>query len=132
MEFKMQFINRWMAYAIPGIPRTLVQKISQRYIAGATLEQAVQRILALNRQGFGVTVDVLGEAVTNLAQAGHTVSAYLDTVAAIGIHGLDATVSIKPSALGLSLHKAYCEQAIARIVQAAEAQGSAVCIDMED
>jgi len=128
----MQFINRWMAYAIPGIPRTLVQKISQRYIAGATLAQAVQRIRSLNRQGFGVTVDVLGESIASLAQAEACVGAYLETLEAIGVHGLDATVSVKPTALGLLLDRQYCEQAMVRIVQAAENHGSAVCIDMED
>ncbi|EJL89153.1 proline dehydrogenase [Herbaspirillum sp. CF444] len=128
----MQFINRWMARVIPCIPRTLVQKISQRYIAGATLEHAVQRMQGLNRQGFGVTVDVLGESIASLEQAEHAVDAYLQTLAAIGAHGLDATVSVKPSALGLLLDRQYCEQAVGRIVQAAEDHRSAVCIDMED
>ncbi|WP_240475798.1 proline dehydrogenase family protein [Herbaspirillum rhizosphaerae] len=109
-----------------------MQKISQRYIVGATLEQAVQRMRSLNRQGFGVTVDVLGESIANLTQAEAGVGAYLETLDAIGAHGLDATVSVKPSALGLLLDPQYCEQAVGRIVQAAEDCGTAVCIDMED
>lgn len=128
----MQFINRWMARAIPWIPRRLVQAISQRYIAGATLEQAVQGMRALNAQGFGVTVDVLGEAITQLSQAAATTDDYVATLKAIAAHGLDATVSVKPSALGLLLDADYAERALARIVQVAGAHHTSVCIDMED
>ncbi len=54
----MHLFNALMARAIPLIPRAIIQKISRRYIAGATLGEALARVQQLNAQGFCVTLDV--------------------------------------------------------------------------
>lgn len=128
----MHLFNTLMAHAIAWLPRALVRKVSRRYIAGDDLAQAVTRIRQLNEQGFPVTVDVLGEAVSTPQQADHTVREYTLALQAIHNHGLDATVSVKPTALGLLLDRQACEQRLAHIVACAARHQTGVCIDMED
>lgn len=128
----MQLLNTLVAHAIPWIPHSLVQQISRRYIAGDDLAQAVMRIRQLNAQGFSVTVDVLGETATTTQQAENTVHEYKQVLEAIHDHGLDATISVKPTALGLLLDRQECGQRLAHIVESAAQHKTAVCIDMED
>jgi len=120
------------ARAIPFIPRTLIHKISRRYIAGDKLADAVVRIRQLNAQGFCATVDVLGEAISSLQQAQQTADEYLQVLAALASHGLPANISIKPSALGLLLDLPQCESLLVNILDAAERYCNEVCLDMED
>ena len=128
----MQLLNTLVAHAIPWIPRALVQKISRRYIAGGDLAQAVERIRQLNAQGFSVTVDVLGETVATAQQAESTACAYQQLLQAIQEHGLDATISVKPTALGLLLDQQECAQRLERLAALAAQHLTGVCIDMED
>jgi proline dehydrogenase len=128
----MQFISACMAHAIAWLPRPLVRKISRRYIAGNRLEDAIVRIRALNALGFRVTVDVLGETITNAAQAAHTAREYVEVLEAIHAHGLDAGISVKPTALGLLIDAAQCENMFTQLVEVAKKHQLPVCMDMED
>ncbi|MGJ7615190.1 MULTISPECIES: proline dehydrogenase family protein [unclassified Variovorax] len=128
----MLTFNALMAHAIPLVPRVLVQKASRRYIAGSTVDEAVARIRTLNALGCAATVDVLGEVVADLRQAERTADEYIEVLDAVHAHDLSANVSVKPSALGLLLDEAQCEQNILRIVRAAARHGNFVRVDMED
>ncbi|WP_411564914.1 proline dehydrogenase family protein [Pseudomonas shirazensis] len=128
----MQIFNALMARAIPFIPRAIIQKISRRYIAGTTPDEALARVQQLNAQGFSVTLDVLGETVSTLQQAEKTASDYIDLLEAIHARRLNAHISIKPSSLGLLLDTRQCARLAARIIDAAELRENSVCIDMED
>lgn len=128
----MQLLNTWVARAIPWIPRTLVQKISRRYIAGDSLAEAVVRIRHLNALGCRATVDVLGETVSTLQEAQNTADEYIQVLKAIQTHNLDASISVKPTAMGLLLDLPQCEQMLERLLESAKRHASSVCIDMED
>lgn len=128
----MQLLNNLVAHTIPWIPRALVHKIARRYIAGDDLATAVQRIRQLNAQGYSVTIDVLGETISTLAQAEETAAEYLQVLSAVQAYGLNATVSIKPSAMGLLLDEALCERLLESILVSAHAKQTSVCMDMED
>jgi proline dehydrogenase len=128
----MQVLNTLVAYAMPLIPRALIHKISRRYIAGDSLADAVECIRGLNAQGFSVTVDVLGETISTLTQARDTADEYLRVLEAIQAHALKASISVKPSALGLLLDVRHCERMLEQLVDSAERHNTAVCIDMED
>ncbi|OOG36507.1 proline dehydrogenase family protein [Polaromonas sp. A23] len=128
----MSLFNTLMASAIPLVPRALIRKVSRRYIAGETAAEALVRVRALDAQGFSATLDVLGESVSSLSQADRTTDEYLRVLDAIGHHGLHANISIKPTALGLLLDEAHCENNFRRLLAAAERHGIFVRIDMED
>ncbi len=127
----MSLFNTLMASAIPLVPRTLIRKVSCRYIAGETAAEALTRVRALDARGFSATLDVLGETVCSLAQADHTTDQYLQMLDAIGRHGLRANISVKPTALGLLLDEAHCERNFRRLLAAAGRHRIFVRIDME-
>jgi proline dehydrogenase len=85
----------------------------------------------LNSLGAAATVDVLGEFVTDVAQAKHTAGQYVEILSAIARDALDANVSIKLSALGLEIDPALTRALVEQVVTAAAGQGNFVRIDME-
>ena len=132
LDTDMQLLDTLVARAIPWIPRALIRKISRRYIAGDTLAEALVRVRQLNAQGFSATLDVLGETVLTLQQAQATAAAYVEVLDAIQAHGLQANISIKPSALGLLLDTQQCEQLTGHILDCAQRHQNSICLDMED
>ncbi|MBB3258654.1 proline dehydrogenase [Paraburkholderia bannensis] len=128
----MRIFNTMAAHAIPLVPRSLIRKISRRYIAGETLSHARARIHALHAAGFRTTVDVLGETASTSAQAESMTRDYLDLVQALGVQNEAAELSIKLTALGLHLDEDACMARVTLILQAAATHGISACIDMED
>ena len=128
----MRILNTVAALAIPFIPRAVVRNISRRYIAGEHLVDAIARIHALNALGFSATLDVLGETVASIADAETMTGEYMAVLEAIRTHGLNAEISIKPSALGLLVDHMACERLVRRILAVSDVDGVNACIDMED
>jgi proline dehydrogenase len=113
---------------LPAVPKPVVQRFSARYIAGATLAEAVAVVCELNAGGKMATVDVLGEEITREDETRGIAQAYRDVLAAIEKESLDSNVSIKPTALGLGLSYELCRENLLDILGA----GNFVRIDMED
>ena len=128
----MSAFNAMAVRAIPWIPRALVRKISRRYIAGATLAEALARVSCLNDQGFAATLDVLGEAATSLAHARRATDDSLRVLEAVHASGLRSTLSVKPSAFGLLLDAERCYALLDEVLLMAVRFSNAVCLDMED
>ena len=117
---------------LPAVPRPLVQKLSERYIAGPELKDARETVRSINAGGRLATIDVLGEEITNEDEAAAIVRAYQDVFADIEHCGLDANVSVKLTALGLNLDYELCRTNLAVVVEDAASRGNFVRIDMED
>jgi proline dehydrogenase len=117
---------------LPAVPRPVVRRISDRYIAGTELDDAEACVSRLNAKGMLATVDVLGEEVRDASEAEAIADAYLEVLAAIERERLEANVSVKPTALGLKLDRALCRRLLERVVAGARDRGSFVRIDMED
>lgn len=113
------------------MPRSIVQRLSAPYIAGATLEDARRTVARLNAEEKLATVDVLGEEVLRPAEAEAVASAYHAALDAIAADRLDANVSVKLTALGLELDLDLCRSLLATVVADAAARGIFVRIDME-
>ncbi|MGE4632539.1 MAG: L-proline dehydrogenase, partial [Planctomycetota bacterium] len=62
-------INRAIVALLPLVPRSLVWKVSRKYIAGTTLQEALDCVAHLNSAGMSATLDVLGEDSTTEEQA---------------------------------------------------------------
>ncbi len=125
-------LDRAIVRLLPAVPRPVVQKLSQRYIAGPELRDARETVRRLNAQGKMATVDVLGEEITNEDEAAAIVRAYQDVFADIEQCGLDSNVSVKLTALGLKLDYALCRDNLATVVADAASRNNFVRIDMED
>jgi proline dehydrogenase len=108
-----------------------VRKMSRRFTAGETLEEAIAAVEELNRQDLLATLDYLGENVTSETEARDATTSVLDLLEAIEASGVQSGVSIKLTQLGLDLSPALAAENLQRIlVQAAGAQ-RLVRIDME-
>jgi proline dehydrogenase len=117
---------------LPAVPKPVVQLFSSRYIAGATLAEAVECVRGLNAGGKMATVDVLGEEITSEDETRTIAQAYRDVFAAIDEAKLDSNVSVKLTALGLGLSYELCRENLTEVVRAAAGYGNFVRIDMED
>lgn len=108
------------------------QKMAARFVAGETLDEAVEVIRQLNDQGFNVTLDHLGENVTNREGALAAREEILQITERIDREKLRSGVSIKLSQIGLVLDEEFCLDNLYEILTKAQALGLYVRIDMED
>lgn len=127
----MRIVDRLIATSLPAVPRPLVRHFADRYMAGETLADAVSTVASLNRIGAAATVDVLGEFVHEPAQCQATADHYVQLLDAIARDRLDATVSVKLSALGLEIDRDLALGHLQRVVEVAAGHGNRVRIDME-
>jgi proline dehydrogenase len=128
----MGILDRAIAESVSVIPRPIVRRISRRYIAGDTLDEAVSTVRDLNRQGCVATIDVLGESTESKADAAATLRDYKKVIDALDEHGLESGISVKLTGLGLDLDEELCRANLEEIVSYAARVGRFVRVDMED
>ena len=109
----------------------LASKTVQRFVAGAGLSDAVSAAVDLNTRGIAGILDLLGEGVQDLDGASEATKGYLAAVEAIGERGIDSTVSLKLSQLGLTVDRAACAANLNMILERAKQLGVGVEVDME-
>ncbi len=128
----MSFIDKLVVTTLPYVPKGLVRKVAGKYIAGESLAEAMRVVKDLNSRGMHATVDVLGEFVNDPAQAREDVEAYLRLIDAIAESKLKTGVSVKLTAVGLSISPQLARDNLRELLNAAKAHGVFVRIDMED
>ena len=128
----MAIFDRAIVRLLPAVPRPVVQKLSERYIAGPELKDAREAVRRINVEGKLATIDVLGEEITTEEEAAAIVRAYQDVFADIERCGLDSNVSVKLTGLGLKLGHDLCRDNLRTVVEDAASRGNFVRIDMED
>ncbi len=106
-------------------------RLTSRFIAGHTLEREIAVCQRLNRDGYLASLDHLGESVTSLEEAENSRDAYLSALDRAAELGLEATVSVKLTQLGLDFSESECENNVDQLVKRACQIGTAVEIDME-
>jgi proline dehydrogenase len=125
-------LDRAIVRLLPAVPRPIVQRLSSRYIAGPTIDDAIRVVGRLNAKGKLATVDVLGEEITSADEARAIAGQYHDVLARLDDESLDANISIKLTALGLDLDLDLCRENLEAVVVDAAARDRFVRIDMED
>jgi proline dehydrogenase len=125
-------LDRAIVRFLPAVPRPLVRRISQRYIAGTELEDACRVVKELNDAGKMATIDVLGEEITKRKEALEIAREYGHVFATIEHEGLDSNVSVKLTGLGLKLDYDFCLENLRTLVRGAADRSNFVRIDMED
>lgn len=126
------FFNKLIAGILPYMPRGIVWIFSKRYIAGKKIEDAIRASKELNRQGIMVTIDLLGEFITELEQARENKDMYLKIIDTIEKEDIDGNYSLKPTMFGLLIDKDACYKYIREIVAKAAGYNNFVRVDMED
>lgn len=109
----------------------LGQRLSSRFVAGLTIEDVLRATRAMNQRGLGVSVDNLGENVTNADEARHSAQLYHQMLDQMAVQQLNANVSVKLTHMGLDVDEALALELISSLVQHAARINNFVRVDME-
>jgi proline dehydrogenase len=109
------------------------RRISGRFVAGTQVEDALRATATVNQSGLGVSIDNLGENVTNIEEARASADLYHQLLAQISARGLEANVSLKLSHMGLDVDEKVAYDLVAGLVSQAVAMRprNFVRVDME-
>ncbi len=110
---------------------TIGRKMSGRFVAGMSVEDALQATVATNQRGMSVSVDNLGENVTNLEEARHSAKLYHDMLDELEKRKLNANVSLKLTHMGLDVDENVAKTIADEVVAHAARIDNFVRIDME-
>jgi proline dehydrogenase len=115
---------------------SLGRRVSHRFVAGMTVDEAIAATAQINAEGIEVTMDSLGESVLDVAQAEHSASIYHQLLDAIQTRKLRANVSVKLTQVGMDIGgptagPILAERIVADMVAHAAHIGNFVRIDME-
>jgi len=112
---------------------TIGQRLSSRFVAGTQVEDALRAALAVNQAGMSVSIDNLGENVTNAEEARSSAQLYHQLLDQIAARKLDANISLKLTHMGLDLDEALARDLVTGLVAKAAAMipPNFVRVDME-
>jgi proline dehydrogenase len=105
---------------------------AKRFVAGETIDQAIQVIKELNRQGLEATIDYLGEFVDNDMEAAERTARSIDIIEKISAEAIRSQISLKLTSMGLDLSEQLVLKNMREILEAAGKHNVFVTIDMED
>lgn len=109
----------------------LFKKLTTRFIAGESIDEAIAAIRDINAKGCSASFDHLNEGVTSIAGTEAEVHEYLSVLAKIVETGIDSNVSIKLTQFGLEIDPELAYRNARRIVEDAVGRGNFVRVDME-
>lgn len=128
----MNILNNSIVKILPLVPRGIVRKFANKYIAGDVLADAVDKAKKLNDMGIMGTMDVLGENTTNEQEAEQASRECIEVLEAIDKNKLDSNLSIKLTQFGLNLDMDLCFENVSKVLDVSKGFKQFVRIDMED
>ncbi len=109
----------------------LARRFASRFVAGETVEDAVDAARELARRGITASLDFLGESVSVESEAAAARDQYLRMLDRMAASGVEVNVSVKLTQMGLDIAEDLCEANMACILEKAKALGGFVRLDME-
>lgn len=128
----MKWINSLIVKILPLFPKSFIWLFSKRYIAGTTLQDAMDTTKKLNDEECYSTIDVLGEEVMTKEAASQSKDLSIQVLQSLKKNKLNGSLSVKLTSLGLRFDKDLCYENVKAIVKEAKKQNNIVRIDMED
>ena len=109
------------------------QRTSARFVAGTHVADAIRAAAAVNQFGAGVSIDNLGENVTNAEEARTSARLYHDLLDAIAANNLNANISLKLTHMGLDVDEKMAFDIVRNLVAKATSMTpkNFVRVDME-
>src|ERR1700684_2035695 len=107
------------------------RRMARRFVAGETLDEAIEAARACNNAGMLASLDYLGENCANTSDAQRARDAYLEIFERIHQEDLHANVSCKLTQLGLDLNVDFCQGLVVSIVELAARYDNFLRVDME-
>jgi len=123
--------NRFVITIIPLLPLSFVRMIARRYVAGESSQEAFRIVQRLNKNGYSVTLDILGEHSKNKPEAQSITNEYSDLYENIHNQNLDCNISIKPTHIGLDIGKDVARANLITLLNKAHETSNFLRIDME-
>ena len=129
------FISLSESRSLRGIAErsALGQRLSSRFVAGNQVGDAIRVAAELNRRGIGVSVDNLGENVTNVEEARASAQLYHQLLDQMAANKLNANISLKLTHMGLDVDEQLARELVTGLVQKAASMNppNFVRVDME-
>jgi proline dehydrogenase len=112
---------------------SLGRRLSNRFVAGTEIADAIRATQAINRASMSVSIDNLGENVTNSDEAQHSAQLYRQILDAIATYQLNANISLKLTHMGLDVDERLAREIVSGLVAKAAAMDPPgfVRVDME-
>ena len=123
--------NRFITTLIPLLPLSFVRMIARRYVAGESSQEALKIVQRLNKNGYSVTLDILGEHSKNKPEAQSITNEYSDLYENIHNQKLDCNISIKPTHIGLDIGEDFARTNLITLLNKAHETSNFLRIDME-
>ena len=114
-----------------GLMEKFLFRIAKQWIAGDSLEQALESARLAYEEGMDAIINKLGEHLTSKTQIENTVKEYIAIVSSLKKSGVEGGISVKPTQLGLSISRNECLQNYSIIIEKAALSQAFVWIDME-
>lgn len=111
--------------------RTFMHRVSNRYVAGQTIAQALARVASICAAGHAASVEYMGESCRDTARANAETEVFLELVTAVGARGWNCSISFDLSHIGMVVDAELGYRNARRIAQAAQRIGSEVMVSME-
>lgn len=105
--------------------------MARRFVAGETIADGINACRELNRLGLSVTLDYLGESVSNRAEAAHAADVYVEMIDRLAAEKLDGNVSLKLTQMGQDIDEVFLRANTGRVIDRAKQHGMFVRLDME-
>lgn len=123
--------SRWLRHVAES--SRIGQRTSSRFVAGTQVGDAVRAAAAVNQFGAGVSIDNLGENVTNADEARASAQLYHQLLDEIAARRLDANISLKLTHMGLDVDEDLARELVRGLVAraASMAPKNFVRVDME-
>ncbi len=121
-DWARQIVTRW----------SFAWQAASRFIAGETLEDAIQVVKTLNAMNINATLDHLGEHTSNPEKARQAKEHILEILEVIHREGVQSNVSIKLTQIGLAVDERLCEKNLIEILSCVKEHNTFIRIDMED
>ena len=118
-------LRQWMETS------SVARRLSSRFVAGETVEDALRVARHVNSEGIFVTLDHLGESVTSLEEAAAARDVYLCVLEEIDRNAITGSVSLKPTQFGMDFSAEQCRANVEQLVRRAAELRNFVRVDME-
>ena len=128
----MSFFDRLIAATVPLVPRPMMRRLSDRYIAGEVRQDAFTRGRQLAGSGYRLTFDQLGEAVHSEQEVQAAAAEYYTLLDELAANGLERNISLKPTQMGLDIGEDFCHDTVSGILSHARELGAFVRFEMEE
>ena len=115
----------------PFLLEKLLFTLSKKWIAGYDIDAALKYALDANKRGLKCIINYLGEDLKNVEMVKNTVIEYKNLIKNMKVCGIEGSISIKPTQIGLSLDMNFCLGQLLEITSIAKKNNIFLWIDME-